>query len=1387
MRGNRKSYLIAFIFISLSLSAVFGGTIFVNTGSDYTIGTTTSGLCSLRGAILNANSNTQVDTNCVAGSSGLDEIVINNGLTVLISQSGEDDDGFFGDFDITEIVSIKTFGTVVIIDGNSISRVFDIHGDFQVTLDSLTIQNGFDSSAISSPMVAAGIRTIGSLVLNRVGFINNNAQISSSLDGGLRISAAITSLGSITATDVSFNSNTISGDVTANSNGGVCLASFYDGGIAMKFTGISMTSNTLAAQSFDATSITSGCLGFFGDKTSISITFSAASNSGTHGGVLFFGPNAKSLDLTLIGNVQDNTAVYGGVIYSEGLSGQIDVSGYSLDNNNALLDGGVLYSKTAFRIESLKSISENNAGRNGGAFYQENAALSITKGTSINSNTAGGNGGVVYALTANVALGAVNSVSNNKALNGGVIFLNTAKITQIFGVLLSNIGELSYNNASQRFSTGGVISSTSGSVKLNNITTIHHNEAYEGGVVYALNPGALVCTIDGVSNSIYNNSAYSQDGAGGVLYVENGGGVLTNIYGNISYNLAPDGDGGVIYTSGGNAVISNSSAEISYNFALEGGVMKVDDKDYSGRIENITGDIHDNIGYFDGGVMNCDGDCFLQNNIGNYYNNLCKRGCVIYSAFGEAQINDHLGNFVTNSALQSGGVADAETIVVNTVRGEFRGNLAQIDDGGVFYSEGMASSVSLNRIGAFIENIAKVNGGVVAGNGSISMNNICGFYNNSAQIGVGGIAYAEDSIQITQFSGLSGNTPDNFVSENGGVTQIQNSPLASSINVISSSSKFYTVKGIPSAGNGPYTYLWSTGATTQQTDVSTNTFSVTITDFSFCSSIAQFTIPNPIADAGVDKIVCPNVGFVLGGNPSGKTGIPNVQAPIQYLWQPLALVDKPTIANPQSRISIEQVFTLTVTDLAANISSTDTVLYRVPNITADAGPDVYSCKGTGAVIGAAVPGTVTAGYSLAYVWTPSIGLNNNREANPVADPDQNLDYRLMVTTYECPSLFAYDTVRVIALEISNPIAVASPFGSDSLLVCPGTSIELGGESTGVPGPLTYLWSPSTGLDNVTSAHPIATPTETTTYTVKVSNLADCGTAEDSITLIMSGITADAGEDFYNSGTVGGSPTASLGAAPYFYSWSPTTGLSNPTIANPLATPTNSISYTVTISDRNGCIASSSVNVILQTPRTTGELYIRYTFVSKKRDIEVADAEILIQQLFSSILNVPYLVVDTGKTTKFNDTAFSSEVEIYEWGVSGVTLSLNILQHFGCSFTNLPCNVSSNLLTSSGLEFLEFFANGFGEPVNSFSYYNSVNSILSTLYFPESSTTYTVSRSTETSVLSIVSIYSTNLVTTITSYTSGSSYSSGSSAASSDGTILIMNQMMLVIVLLFIVL
>lgn len=122
--------------------------------------------------------------------------------------------------------------------------------------------------------------------------------------------------------------------------------------------------------------------------------------------------------------------------------------------------------------------------------------------------------------------------------------------------------------------------------------------------------------------------------------------------------------------------------------------------------------------------------------------------------------------------------------------------------------------------------------------------------------------------------------------------------------------------------------------------------------------------------------------------------------------------------------------------------------------------------------------------------------------------------------------------------------------------------------------LNYSWTPDTGLDDPTSASPVATITEDITYFLEVSDGFGC-TASDSVLIsvlegpqLMSADTiACPGSSVQLSATPGG-----------IYAWSPTAGLSDPTLSNPIATIDSSITYILSATGSEGCTLIDSVRI-----------------------------------------------------------------------------------------------------------------------------------------------------------------------------------------------------------------
>lgn len=80
----------------------------------------------------------------------------------------------------------------------------------------------------------------------------------------------------------------------------------------------------------------------------------------------------------------------------------------------------------------------------------------------------------------------------------------------------------------------------------------------------------------------------------------------------------------------------------------------------------------------------------------------------------------------------------------------------------------------------------------------------------------------------------------------------------------------------------------------------------------------------------------------------------------------------------------------------------------------------------------------------------------------------------------------------IQVSFSQPPALSAFAGKDTL-VCSGHSVTLGGEPTGSGGynAYMYLWSPPDGLNDPTSANPVATPGSSKTYMLTVKDGQGC--------------------------------------------------------------------------------------------------------------------------------------------------------------------------------------------------------------------------------------------------------------------------------------------------------
>jgi len=355
-------------------------------------------------------------------------------------------------------------------------------------------------------------------------------------------------------------------------------------------------------------------------------------------------------------------------------------------------------------------------------------------------------------------------------------------------------------------------------------------------------------------------------------------------------------------------------------------------------------------------------------------------------------------------------------------------------------------------------------------------------------------------------------------------------------------------------GSGGVSYEWSPpdGLSNPQlpnpiaSPESTTTYTLTVIDANGCLDSDAMTLAvNTVSgiDAGPDASIC------LGGSTTLAAS-----GGVSYSWSPTSGLSSTSIPNPVASPTATTTYTATITD-ANGCIGTDVVTVTVNTLAGvNAGPDESICVGSSVVLGAS--GGVT------YSWSPVTGLSDPNSATPTASPSATTTYTVTATDANGCSGSDQVTVTLTTLQSAN--------------AGPDQDICLGGSTTlNASGGVTYSWFPPTGLSNSGIADPVATPAATTIYTVTVTDADGCA-GTDAMTLTVTPLDfAIAGPD---QQVCVGSSTTLAASGGVSYVWTPATGLSNPNVANPSVSPTTQITYTVLVTDADGCYDTDAVTL-----------------------------------------------------------------------------------------------------------------------------------------------------------------------------------------------------------------
>ena len=403
------------------------------------------------------------------------------------------------------------------------------------------------------------------------------------------------------------------------------------------------------------------------------------------------------------------------------------------------------------------------------------------------------------------------------------------------------------------------------------------------------------------------------------------------------------------------------------------------------------------------------------------------------------------------------------------------------------------------------------------------------------------------SVVVTDLSGCT-ETASITITEPTALT----SAITDSKNVQCNGLNDGTATVTPGGGSPPYTYDWSgLGATptaAANSSLPAGTYTVIITDNNSCTSSSTVTItePTPIVTA------TSSVTATCGSDDGTATAVPSGgTAPYSYLW---STVPPQTTSSATGLFS--GIYSVTITDDSGCVDISSVAVSNAGGPTADlvSSTDATCFSGTDGVATATAFGGTPP---FTYAWStvpPTVG--------PVATG-------LAAGTWIVQVADANGCLDDTTVTISEPTEVLGAISSFTDVTCfgAGNGSAIAAGSGGTAG-YTYNWS--TGASGST-----ASGLAPGTHTVSITDVNSClGTttvtiAEPTAVVVTEDIVSDASCNAGSDGT--GSVTGSGGTPGYTFAWS--SGASG-TAATGLAAGT----YTITITDANSCLGTTSIVV-----------------------------------------------------------------------------------------------------------------------------------------------------------------------------------------------------------------
>lgn len=418
-----------------------------------------------------------------------------------------------------------------------------------------------------------------------------------------------------------------------------------------------------------------------------------------------------------------------------------------------------------------------------------------------------------------------------------------------------------------------------------------------------------------------------------------------------------------------------------------------------------------------------------------------------------------------------------------------------------------------------------------------------------------GLTAGTYTVRFREAAGCTGSTSVN-VTEPTALTL-----SAAAVPVICNGQSNGLVTANAGGGIAPYQFSVDGGTTWQSSNIfnlGAGNYTVTLKDANSCTTTTAVNVSEPAAltatvvstnatcNGGNDGVITITAN---GGNGSFSYSIDN-----GVNWQ---TTNSFNVAPGNYAVLVKDALNCTV--------AVNTVVGLTNDLNFTPQPDVTICESKSTQLNLVSNG-------LQYDWTPATGLSAVNIPNPVASPTVTTQYIVNVTLGRCS---AKDTVVVTVN--AAPVPNAGP----DIFICYGQSATLQGS-----GGTVYKWTPSTFLNNTTSPNAISTPDTDITYVLSILSDANgcAGLVTDSVHI---DVTPPLQVLTYPADTIGyPGDQFQLLAVPSDpdatnFVWTPSVGLSNAQIANPVVTIGSigaDVLYKVVASTVAGCKGEAFVNV-----------------------------------------------------------------------------------------------------------------------------------------------------------------------------------------------------------------